>query len=542
MHPLSRIRRIHEDRATLPAADEHDAMKKVLLGLLPLVGLVLLLEGVLWVGGWGESGVRLSMSRGFDRDAAYIVPDPQVPGGWVTQMFDKPALEVRVPPRTAKLRLVMVGGSNVQGFPADVLQQALTARVPHPGWEVFNLGRSGYGSERVSILLDQALELLKPDVVLIYSGHNEFMERGFAQELEAEGALGWMGDVAETLMGLRTMNLAMDLAAPRRVAVDFARAPEPRQEGRDAAFIDIDYATTKVYYEAYRIHVEQMCRASLRHGAAVVLCTIVGNDFSPPYQAAFGPQVDAATETRYMQARGVALELLPERFKAGLYPPVRLSQPEWGLTLAEPLLAARLADPPAGRRRVPRLRDLLGPLGPTPATRAYKAESVAGAHWSDPRLWLPSVYTVLDSMQAIHERQLTPDERRALVQARQALEHALQIVPDHPFALFDLGLVSYLLGDDAAARRFLVASTDFDRAPRRGADLVNGLIRSVKDEVKRIELYDADAFFRQNSPGGLLSYEALTDVCHLQPGVRPVLMRELAPVVLKAVADMRGPR
>ena len=221
---------------------------------------------------------------------------------------------------------------------------------------------------------------------------------------------------------------------------------------------------------------------------------------------------------------------------------MRLSQPEWGLTLAEPLLAARLADPPAGRRRVPRLRDLLGPLGPTPATRAYKAESVAGAHWSDPRLWLPSVYTVLDSMQAIHERQLTPDERRALVQARQALEHALQIVPDHPFALFDLGLVSYLLGDDAAARRFLVASTDFDRAPRRGADLVNGLIRSVKDEVKRIELYDADAFFRQNSPGGLLSYEALTDVCHLQPGVRPVLMRELAPVVLKAVADMRGPR
>jgi tetratricopeptide (TPR) repeat protein len=191
---------------------------------------------------------------------------------------------------------------------------------------------------------------------------------------------------------------------------------------------------------------------------------------------------------------------------------------------------------------VPELRPLGGPLAATPATVSSKGGSVQGAHWTDPRLWTPPVYDQLETLEAVHAPALRGDERQRLGLARELLQQALALVPDHPLALFDLGLVCHLLGDDAAARRHLAAATDFDRAPRRGADLVNGLIRSVAAEVGRVVFYDADAFFREHSPGGLLSYEVLTDVCHLQPGVRMVFMGQLVPSVLAAAAEREAGR
>jgi len=59
---------------------------------------------------------------------------------------------------------------------------------------------------------------------------------------------------------------------------------------------------------------------------------------------------------------------------------------------------------------------------------------------------------------------LSPAERRALEQAESSLQQALAICPDHPRALFELGLVGLLLQrDPAEVRRLFEAAASGDR-------------------------------------------------------------------------------
>ncbi|MEM7517131.1 MAG: hypothetical protein AAF368_09445, partial [Planctomycetota bacterium] len=66
-----------------------------------------------------------SFSRGFDADATYIVPNPEVPGGWRTQINRAKFREIEVPPADYRPRLVLFGGSNTAGFPEGELRIAL---------------------------------------------------------------------------------------------------------------------------------------------------------------------------------------------------------------------------------------------------------------------------------------------------------------------------------------------------------------------------------------------------------------------------------
>ncbi|MFT5050787.1 MAG: hypothetical protein ACI8QZ_002192, partial [Chlamydiales bacterium] len=44
--------------------------------------------------GMADPGAQADLSRGFDATAAYIVPDPEVTGGWVTQFAEGGLKEV----------------------------------------------------------------------------------------------------------------------------------------------------------------------------------------------------------------------------------------------------------------------------------------------------------------------------------------------------------------------------------------------------------------------------------------------------------------
>ena len=137
-------------------------------------------------------------------------------------MRDDPELEVLVPPKGERRRVLLVGGSNTQLFPGEVLEERLVARSAEAGgrrgWEVVNLGRPGYGSERLRIYLAQAM-VLEPDVVVIYTGHNEFVEAGFADDLHRRrdhAATRWTDRATRALQRLRTFNLLTRAFAPDR--------------------------------------------------------------------------------------------------------------------------------------------------------------------------------------------------------------------------------------------------------------------------------------------------------------------------------------
>jgi hypothetical protein len=63
--------------------------------------------------------------------------------------------------------------------------------------------------------------------------------------------------------------------------------------------------------------------------------------------------------------------------------------------------------------------------------------------------------------------------------------------------------------------------------------VTNGAVRVIAAEHD-VELLDIEQLFRDRSPHGLVGYEIMTDVCHMQPGVRPVLMADLVPGILAA--------
>ncbi len=80
------------------------------------------------------------------------------------------------------LRIFALGGSAAQGWPhsvassyAGILEQKLRALHPDRPIEVVNAAGNTYASFRVKVVLDEILDY-EPDLVLIWSGNNEFVE------------------------------------------------------------------------------------------------------------------------------------------------------------------------------------------------------------------------------------------------------------------------------------------------------------------------------------------------------------------------------
>ena len=77
-------------------------------------------------------------------------------------------------------RILALGGSTTAGFPYEVninfpyfLRESLQKVNPDKNIEVINLGISAINSHSVLDMLDQVF-IIKPDLILIYMGHNEF--------------------------------------------------------------------------------------------------------------------------------------------------------------------------------------------------------------------------------------------------------------------------------------------------------------------------------------------------------------------------------
>ncbi len=525
---------------------------KLLLALVPLLLAMLLLEATLALLGLGDAADHLSASRGFDRAAAYLVPDPAVPGGWRTNMFDR-GTEVNVAPRDERVRVLLVGGSNTQMFPERELQRLLDETGEGTRYDVVNLGREGYGSERVSILLEQAVPALQPDVVVIYSGHNEFIESGFAHELERAGP----DPLLAPLANLRTVRWLSQLSsdeapASPRADVDQRGAAESGTAARGAGaegveprrpepwviaypeFRDLTYADTLRYFDAYEANLRRMVEVSRKGGAAVVLCTLVSNMLTPPWSSRPSAELGEDAVDRARRLMGEAGPLLPPVVAAPLAHERRLRAMEWIPMVPDEVKA--IMRETYRPRPLPALRPLTGVLEPGAAGRLPGERSIEGYHWPEPALWRPKVWEMLDLMAALHALQPTAEERQALLAAEGKCAEVLALVPDHPDAWFLRGIVALVLGQGEAAADSLARAGSYDRAPRSVGDACNDRVREVARDAGA-SLVDAAVRFRERCPDGVVGFEIMMDHCHLHPGARRVLMADLAPAVRQAAVQ-----
>jgi hypothetical protein len=95
--------------------------------------------------------------------------------------FNTESFQANKPPHT--YRIFCFGGSTTYGHPFDGrtafsrwLQELLKASEPGANFEVINAGGISYASYRIVPLIRETLRY-QPDLMIVYTGHNEFLER-----------------------------------------------------------------------------------------------------------------------------------------------------------------------------------------------------------------------------------------------------------------------------------------------------------------------------------------------------------------------------
>ncbi len=493
--------------------------RRVLLVLLAVVSALAAAELALRAAGAGDPMERVAARAGLNDFARYLAPDELVPGGWRTQLFAEAGAELRVPPRDGRVRVLLLGGANTSAVDEGGLQAWLDKEGGATRFEVVNLGRPGFGSERLLILGRQAVAALRPDVVVLRTGHGEWIEPGLGAELAA-------GLVPDGRERCRVLNVLAGWCepSPLDVAEDDGPDPEPLRPWPDghAAF---SFAGTERVLEAFRRDLRGLLDAVRDAGARCVLGTVAGNMLYLPVMPAHSRKLEPPMQAEFDRLRGQAHAAVPPRLIAGLIrtgpdsPPVRLVYRHWGGHLAGENVP--WFQPPSAGRAAPVLRSLPGFTG-------------AVAPWPDPQLWDPTVHALLGTLAAFHARELAEDELAAVRQAADLAEQALALDPGHAHAAFEAGLYHYLAGDTARAVQRLDDAAALDLRPNRGNRRINEIVREVADARPGVQLVDVDRVVREAFPDGVTGYELFPDASSLHPGAQARVAQLFVPAIVQA--------
>ncbi len=521
------------------------ALRDAGVGLGVALALFLVAEVALRLLGVATPGSGQDPLRGFGASERMLVPDPKLEGGWMTRVRDTPGSERRLPPKGSKQRVLLFGGSNVDGMKAQELEQFLAARGGAERFEVFNLGRSGFGSGRVTRLFVQAVSVLEPDLCVIYAGHNEFVERSFKLDIEdqlgaAGGALAALAARSHVVSGV--MELVQGPAAPQASeqateGPDDSGDPDAATRAHDdarwnteyAKFADLPYTETLAVYAQYEENLRLMCRAARERGVDVLLSTVVHNRMSAPFVSGCAGVVGGDPD--FAELRKRIQRTLPTALEPILADDMQARVHGWSyrsnMSRAAHRKAIRQDKDYAEVQRG--MRPCTGPFAD--ARRGLGPIALFDDH----------VNALLDALEAFWSGALVSAEREARETAEVLLLRAVEACPDHARSLFELGLVELALGRDRArAVQRLEDAARFDHAPRKASELVNDIVRRVATEHPEVHFHDGDAALRAWMPDGLVGWEWMYDHCHLNDGAKSVLLDEFSAPIVRALDTRRG--
>jgi hypothetical protein len=185
------------------------------------------------------------------------------------------------------LRVITFGGSATAGLGyspnvtfARHLERMLTAAYPDREVEVLNLGIVALAARQVRVLTGYACEELEPDVVVVYSGNNEFLEL-HAQKYVAANATF----VSRIAAPLRETNLFRALSGatqgepetPSLAEQDFSQ--DDLRMTQDAIIADVEVTPEELtdVIAGYGETIDSMVEPCRAGGAEVVLATVAAN-------------------------------------------------------------------------------------------------------------------------------------------------------------------------------------------------------------------------------------------------------------------------
>jgi len=222
------------------------------------------------------------------------------------------------------LRIFCLGGSTVQGRPYSVetsfttwLELNLRAARPGADSEVINCGGISYASYRLVPIMRELLEY-EPDLFIIYTGHNEFLEDRTYEHIKNKSRV--LIRTHRTLLNLRIYSLAHHLLSqhlgrrtpaehsPKTILDPEVQARLDFQEGLNS--YHRDQAWRKDIIEHFHHNLEMMVRMSRRAWVPVILVNPVSNlKDCPPFKLEHGSHLSDAQIQRVIELRKQAGEL-----------------------------------------------------------------------------------------------------------------------------------------------------------------------------------------------------------------------------------------
>lgn len=181
------------------------------------------------------------------------------------------------------LRIFSLGGSAAMGWPhsdpgsyARLLEHKLRALYPERRVEVVNAAGNTYASYRVKVVFDEIIEY-RPDVVLVWSGNNEFFEDVVYGMVLPPGALRHSA-LARLLFtataGARRAKPVIDIGnyleadlTVSRIGQAFGRVSQLREAPEQLERVTAHY----------RANLEAMIRSARAHGVPLVLVDVPVN-------------------------------------------------------------------------------------------------------------------------------------------------------------------------------------------------------------------------------------------------------------------------
>lgn len=271
--------------------------KKLVFALIVGMGFFLLLEGALVVLGIGadgadgggsdavfETGIPVFVESADDAGLAQMMTAEHK-----LQWFNQQQFPKEKPPKT--YRIFCVGGSTTHGYPFKAntsfggwLAEMLAATDDSRQWEIINAGGISYASRRVAMLMDE-LAGYDPDLFIVYSGQNEFLERWtYAALLETPETVR---EVRSMLGKTRTYRVVRALLgksgekAPPQDDKDLDSQLLSEEVGLEA--YHRDEAINREVLASYRENLERIINVARQSGAKIIFVQPASNlrDCSP---------------------------------------------------------------------------------------------------------------------------------------------------------------------------------------------------------------------------------------------------------------------
>lgn len=218
-------------------------------------------------------------------------------------------------------RIFALGGSTTAGRPYDATvafphwtELYLRQMDPNRTWEVVNAGAVSYASYRIAVLM-QELVRYQPDLFVIYTGHNEFLEeRSYADAIHQNLALKklriWLnGFRFYTVARQRWLDLKGGQEKNVTVLPDAVAAKLDSWTGLELYHRDDALQRSVIEHFEYNLH--QMIAIARGHGTEVMLVQPISNlkDFSP-FKSEHAASLAVADRSRFATLLSKGRELL----------------------------------------------------------------------------------------------------------------------------------------------------------------------------------------------------------------------------------------